>query len=163
LVTNPQDCDDLDQRSSLESLPSGYSERLGLLINKLAFELLHRVTPRFDELGIDGKDYALLAVLSEDAVGSQAELAKTCSMLPAQVVPVLDALQAKGWVERKRDERDRRRMIVAITPAGRKLLAKADAATQDVERELMGTDTEDLRERLAESFSAALPGAKIAA
>ena len=54
-------------------------------------ELFVRMTPHFEELGIDGRDYSLLAVLSNDAPGSQAELARLCSLLPAQLVPVLDA------------------------------------------------------------------------
>jgi DNA-binding MarR family transcriptional regulator len=107
-------------------------------------------------LGLDGRDYTLLAVLSRDDAGSQAELATLCGLLPAQLVPVLDALQAKGFVERRRDERDRRRSIVRITDEGRDVLARADEAAAEVEQGLLGDVVEELRERLARTVDAAL-------
>jgi DNA-binding MarR family transcriptional regulator len=142
------------------ALPQGIAERSGLLVYKLADELVVRMTPHFVELGIDGRDYSLLAVLSNDAPGSQAELAALCALLPAQLVPVLDALERAGLVERRRDERDRRRMIVRITDEGRERLARADAAAAEIELELMGDLRDELLDRLPATFRAALPGAE---
>lgn len=160
LVSPDETCEPMTDQGPLQSLPQGVAERLGLLVTKLAHEMLVRVTPAFDELGIDGRDYSLLAVLSNDAPGSQAQLAELCGLLPAQLVPVLDALERTGLVERQRDERDRRRLIVRITADGRELLAKADAAAHGIERELMGDLGEEIRERLVGSFRAALPSAE---
>lgn len=147
----------------IDVLPQGVAERRGLLVYKLANELLVRMTPHLEELGIDGRDYSLLAVLSNDAPGSQAELARLCSLLPAQLVPVLDALERDGLVERRRDERDRRRMIVRITDGGRERLARADEAASAIEDELLGPLDEAVQARLADGFRAALaPGATVA-
>ncbi|MEV4420182.1 MarR family transcriptional regulator [Patulibacter sp. NPDC049589] len=140
----------------LAVLPQGVAERRGLLVYKLANELFVRMTPHFEALGIDGRDYALLAVLSNDAPGSQAELARLCSLLPAQLVPVLDALERDGLVERRRDDRDRRRMIVRITDGGRERLAAADEAARVIEDELLGPVDDDLQARLGDGFRAAL-------
>jgi DNA-binding MarR family transcriptional regulator len=155
--------DDCVAAPGLQALPQGVAERLGLLFTKISSEMLTRVTPGFTELGIDGRDYSLLAVLSNDAPGSQAELAALCSLLPAQLVPVLDALERKGLVERHRDERDRRRLIVRITEEGRQRLAKADAIARATELELLGDLGDELRDRLGASFSAALPGPGVVA
>jgi len=141
----------------MSALPQGVVERRGLLVYKLANELFARITPHFEALGIDGRDYYLLAVLSNDAPGSQAELAALCSLLPAQLVPVLDALEQDGLVERRRDERDRRRMIVRITDTGRERLAQADEASRTIEAELLGPLDAEVQERLGEAFRAALP------
>lgn len=138
------------------ALPQGVAERPGLLFFKLSQQLLARMEPHFEELGIDGRDYTLLAVLSNDAPDSQAELAALCSLLPAQLVPVLEALERQGLVERRRDERDRRRLIVRITDGGRERLAEADAAAQVIERELLGNLGEELQAQLAASVRAGL-------
>lgn len=152
-----------DSERPLRVLPQGVAERPGLLVYKLADELVVRMTPHFLELGIDGRDYALLAVLSNDAPGSQAELAALCSLLPAQLVPVLDALERDGLVERRRDERDRRRMIVRITDEGRERLGRADEAAAVIEADLLGELRDELLDRLPATFRAALPGeAKVA-
>jgi DNA-binding MarR family transcriptional regulator len=146
---------------ALTSLPAGIAERTGLLVVKVAYELERRGAERLGALGLDGRDYSLLAVLSHDDAGSQAQLATLCGLLPAQLVPVLDALQAQGYVERRRDERDRRRSIVRITDAGRAVLAQADEAAGELERELLGDVGEELRERLVRAVAAGLatPGA----
>jgi DNA-binding MarR family transcriptional regulator len=140
----------------LTALPQGVAERRGLLVYKLAHEIVARMEPHFRELGIDGRDYYLLAVLSNDAPGSQAELAQLCSLLPAQLVPVLDALERDGLVERRRDERDRRRMIVRITEQGRSRLAEADEAARVIEDDLLGPLDDGVLGRLGDGFRAAL-------
>ncbi|WP_022929680.1 MarR family winged helix-turn-helix transcriptional regulator [Patulibacter americanus] len=145
-----------DTTWALTTLPAGVADRTGLLLIKVAFEMERRGVDRLRPLGLDGRDYTLLAVLSRDDAGSQAELATLCGLLPAQLVPVLDALEAKGFAERRRDERDRRRSIVRITDEGREVLARADEIASAVERELLGDVGEELRERLARTVDAAL-------
>ena len=155
-MIDDQPCVAQDDPHRLSVLPRGVAERRGLLVYKLASELFVRMTPVFEELGIDGRDYSLLAVLSNDAPGSQAELARLCSLLPAQLVPVLDALERDGLVERRRDERDRRRIIVRITEPGRARLAQADAAARTIEDELLGTLDDEALGRLEAGFREAL-------
>ncbi|MDO9408390.1 MarR family winged helix-turn-helix transcriptional regulator [Patulibacter sp.] len=155
-MIDDQACLAQDDPNRLSVLPQGVAERRGLLVYKLANELFVRMTPHFEELGIDGRDYALLAVLSNDAPGSQAELARLCSLLPAQLVPVLDALEQGGLVERRRDDRDRRRMIVRITDEGRARLAQADAAARTIEDELLGPLDDEAVARLGAGFRDAL-------
>jgi DNA-binding MarR family transcriptional regulator len=145
-----------DAHWSLTTLPAGVADRTGLLLIKVAHEMERRGIERLAPLGVDGRDYTLLAVLSRDDAGSQAELATLCGLLPAQLVPVLDALEAKGFAERRRDERDRRRSIVRITDEGRAVLARADEAAAEVEHELLGDVGDELRERLGRTVDAAL-------
>lgn len=154
-VIDSEACEAVPEKR-LSVLPQGVAERRGLLVYKLAAELFLRITPHFEALGIDGRDYYLLAVLSNDAPGSQAELARLCSLLPAQLVPVLDALEQEGLVERRRDDRDRRRMIVRITDEGRSRLQAADEASRAIEEDLLAAVDDDLRDALADGFRASL-------
>ena len=83
-------------------------------------------------MGLSGRQYMVLAVLSADAPPSQLELAGLCGLLPAQIVPVIDELERRGLVARQRSETDRRRSVVRLTEAGREILEQADALGREL-------------------------------
>lgn len=58
---------------------------------------------------------------AEEATAGQ--LAKAAGLTPASVTATLDHLEAEGMVERRRSERDRRVVVVSLTPEGRALVA----------------------------------------
>jgi DNA-binding MarR family transcriptional regulator len=113
-------------------VPRGVAQRPSLLLNKLATQLLMRAEGPLAAIGLSGRQYMVLAVMDSDQPESQLELANLCGLLPAQLVPVLDELEARGIVERRRSEADRRRSVVRLTEEGRALLARGD----DLERRL---------------------------
>ncbi|MGH9483219.1 MAG: MarR family winged helix-turn-helix transcriptional regulator, partial [Terriglobales bacterium] len=53
------------------------------------------------------REFWLLAMV-HDAPMPQHELAALCGLDPSTLVPLLDALERRGWVARRRDPRDRR-------------------------------------------------------
>jgi DNA-binding MarR family transcriptional regulator len=53
------------------------------------------------------------------------------------MVALVDALEAKGLVERHRSPADRRKNIVALTPAGQNRLRRAGKARDEVEGEFL--------------------------
>src|SRR4051812_30306596 len=113
--------------SDLVSYPRGIYERPALLLVKVGNQIVDRAEDALAEMGLSGRQYMLLAVLSADDAPSQLELAGLCGLLPAQVVPVLDKLEERGLVARTRSETDRRRYVVSLTDAGREALEQADA------------------------------------
>jgi DNA-binding MarR family transcriptional regulator len=147
--------------SSFESsLPRGFADRPALLLHKLGTQILMRAEDPLAAIGLSGRQYVLLAVLGSDAPASQLELAELCGLLPAQVVPVLDEMESRGLVERTRSETDRRRSVVRVTAAGRKLLVKADALGASIMDVLFGDLDPEARERLDEMFRVALARAR---
>lgn len=64
----------------------------------------------------------VLAGLAEFGSASQKEISGRLRIDPSDLVSVLDDLEQQGMVSRARDERDRRRYVVTIKPAGRKAL-----------------------------------------
>jgi DNA-binding MarR family transcriptional regulator len=106
--------------------PRGITERPALLLVKLGNEIVQRGEDPLAAMGLSGRQYMVLAVLSTDAPPSQLELAGLCGLLPAQVVPVIDELERRGFVARQRSETDRRRSLVSLTDAGQEILARAD-------------------------------------
>ena len=147
--------------SNLESsLPRGFAERPALVLHKLGTQILMRAEDPLAAIGLSGRQYVLLAVLGSDAPASQLELAELCGLLPAQVVPVLDEMESRGLVERTRSETDRRRSVVRVTAAGRKLLVKADALGASIMDALFTDVDPEARERLDEMFRVALARAR---
>jgi DNA-binding MarR family transcriptional regulator len=149
----------MERPSAGKPLLRGIADRPALLMHKLGNEVLRRAEVPLDEMGLSGRQYITLAVLDSDAPSSQAQLARLCGLLPAQLVAVIDELERDGLVERTRDEQDRRRSVVHTTAKGRRLLARADALAVRIEDELLGHLTAEQRGRLHEVLREALEGA----
>lgn len=63
-----------------------------------------------------------LAWLADRGPMSQREVSERVNVNPGDLVGVIDALEEFGFVERHRDERDRRRYALHLTEAGRQAL-----------------------------------------
>ena len=138
----------------------GITTRPALVLVKLGNEVLARSEDPLAALGLSGRQYLVLAVLATDEPSSQLELASLCGLLPAQIVPVLDALERRQLVARQRSEDDRRRSVVRLTPAGARTLAKADELARSIEDALFGDLDPDLREQLNETLRGGLTRAR---
>jgi DNA-binding MarR family transcriptional regulator len=86
----------------------------------------------------------VLAVLAGKEPLSQQEAAEQLGVDRTTMVALIDALEAKGLVERHRSAQDRRRNIVELTPAGRDSLRRASRARDNVEREFLAPLGDDL-------------------
>jgi DNA-binding MarR family transcriptional regulator len=114
---------------------SAMSRRLGFLITQAH----HRFRGRADEilrpLGIEVRHVGALTALA-DGVPSQRELADRLRVSGPVVVEMVDALEARGMVERRRDPADRRSNALVVTALGRSVLESArgelDAATREL-------------------------------
>ena len=116
----------------MHSFPRGVTERPALLLVKLADDVMSRAEDPLAALGLSGRQYTVLAILSADAPPSQLDLAGMCGLLPAQIVSVIDELERRGFVARQRSETDRRRSVVTLTERGREILGQADALGRDL-------------------------------
>ena len=144
----------------MPEIPRGFAERPALLVVKLGNEVAGRAQDPLAGLGLSGRQYMVLAILSSDEPSSQLELARLCGLLPAQIVPVVDELERRGLAERQRDEADRRRSVVRATPQGLELLARADELARSIEDALFGDLAPAARERFADAMRAALARAQ---
>lgn len=99
------------------------------------------------DCGITEQQWRILRVLDEYGAQDASSLAeRACLLLPSQT-RIVQTLLEKGLVTRQTDERDRRKQTVAITGAGRAIIAdKLDEAKAIAARieEVIG------RERLAQ-------------
>jgi DNA-binding MarR family transcriptional regulator len=102
--------------------------------------------------------FAVLACLEEFGSASQRAISERLRLDPSDLVGFVDWLESAGFVERQRDERDRRRYAVDLTPAGRQALRTRARAAERMNAELFGALTEAEREQLLTLLLRSLEG-----
>ncbi|MGD2113183.1 MAG: MarR family transcriptional regulator, partial [Gammaproteobacteria bacterium] len=74
--------------------------------------------------GLTGPQALILKVLQDGSLAA-GELAARISLSQGTVTDILNRLESRGLVQRLRDTRDRRRVLVRTTPAGHALLQQS--------------------------------------
>lgn len=77
--------------------------------------------------------YVVLDALDRSPVRTQAALAEAIGADKTRIIPTLDELQQRGYIERRPDPDDRRVRLLEITPSGRDV--KNDVQTKIQQRE----------------------------
>ena len=91
-------------------------------------------------------EYVVLSGLVDGPAQTQARLAEAVGRDKTRLIPILDALEARGLVTRAPDPADRRNKTVALTAPGRALRAAVAGAIGVAEEELLGAlDTAERR------------------
>lgn len=101
--------------------------KASLSAGRVAARLARQVDVGLSEVELSLPQYRILMFLAEGAVAASA-LAANLAVSRPSVTAVVDGLVSRGLVERRHDDGDRRRVGHTLTPAGRTLLAQADAA-----------------------------------
>jgi DNA-binding MarR family transcriptional regulator len=114
-------------------LPAELVASPGFLLGRLGMSLKLEAMEEFEAAGFSGYHYSILALLDEGARKTQSAIADALQYDPSQLVALLDGLEEKGLVERRRDPDDRRRQMVTLTPAGRTQLAAFRKLVQKLE------------------------------
>jgi MarR family transcriptional regulator, lower aerobic nicotinate degradation pathway regulator len=107
------------------------------LINQAALPASRLVANGLARAGMRRHHYSLLAALDEAGPASQADLSRRTTIDRSDMVATVNELEEQGLVERKSDPTDRRRNVVAITPAGRRRLGQLDRLLAKVQDELL--------------------------
>ncbi len=135
-----------------------FAESLGFMLvkNALIFEKLADI--RLAPLDITSSQMRVLMMIGYAGFTMASTIAKKLGSNAGGVVRSLDKLEAKGWIERIRSEKDRREVHLRLTKEGEVLIDKIpDYLKEPLNRALKGISQEEhqqlmrLLERVAEN------------
>jgi DNA-binding MarR family transcriptional regulator len=120
--------------------PLPFDESIGFLVRDLNRAIQRALQGRIAAFGVSPGGWYFLRVLWEEEGLTQRELAARVGMMEPTAVIALRGLERAGWIRRTRDARDRRKILVTLTPSGRalreRLLPLAHAVNAEVCRGL---------------------------
>lgn len=115
-----------------------FSMSLPMMLYRALDVVMPRFRAIFREFGLTEQQWRILRVLWEREELSSRELADLTLIPPPSLVGIVDRLEQRDMVARRRDENDRRGVFVSITREGRKLkrlvTPRVDAAYREIRR-----------------------------
>lgn len=137
------------------------------LLHRLGADATRLLAVELQPLGLRPRHFAAFHTLASEGGCSQRTLGAALGMDPNSVVVVIDDLQQRGLVERRRDPNDRRRYALYLTDAGRDMLEQVRAAAATVEQAMLApldpAQREAIRGMLTTIAGIAAPAAAAAA
>ena len=85
----------------------------------------------FGDTGFTYPKYVVLKALEESGPSSLGELSARVGVEANTLSPLLKRLSEYGLIERVRDQRDERRVVLDLLPFGREVLAEADRVASE--------------------------------
>lgn len=113
-----------------------------------------------DLLGITVRQLMLLSYLRWGGAALQQQLCEYLWMDPNNCVLLLNELEERGYLERRRDPTDRRRHVVDLTDAGLHALEQAERAQESIGEQLFAGLSDEERGTLRSLLSRALEPAQ---
>jgi len=97
------------------------NDELGWLIARSRRHVFRHAHERLERMGASMFSFPLLRRVVDHGSLSQLELARQTAQQPSTVCRTLEDMERQKLVRRTRDPRDRRRVLVRVTPQGRAL------------------------------------------
>lgn len=132
---------------SASPVSSWISSATGYLLVRMGDAARTRIEQELVHWRISGKELRVLAAAREEP-RSQQDLARLTGMDRTTMVAVVDKLEGLGYARRERSPHDRRKYVVAVTPAGVDALAAAAARLAEAEAEFLAPLHEEERRTL---------------
>lgn len=124
------------------------------LLPRLAKQVMRRSSP--EQLGLELRFVMALSFLADHDGAPQQQLVDALCMDAKNVVLLLNELEDRELLIRRRDSEDRRRHRVHITAAGREALLRAGSAMEEVENQVLQALDSDERATLWKLLARAL-------
>jgi MarR family transcriptional regulator, transcriptional regulator for hemolysin len=109
------------------------------------------------ELGISPRAHYVLAQARTGDL-TQRQIGERCGVDKTTMVVTLDQLERAGLAERRPAPTDRRARLVAVTPAGERVLERAQDVVRRIQDDLLATLPEQDREAFLRALTALVSG-----
>ena len=130
------------------SLPKELVGSATFLLKRLGYAAKEQAMEAYDQVGLHPYHHAVLIALKEGPHDTQGAIADELGYDRGQLVGLLDELEERGLVERRRDPNDRRRQLVRITAQGKRMLSSLRALARRVEADFLAPLSEEERAEL---------------
>lgn len=101
-----------------------------LLLVQLGMEAARQFGERLAPLGVEPRHVGMLSRLAANEGKAQQVIGELIGLNPTQMVFLVDELESRGFVERRRNPADRRSYALYLTPAGKDMLGKVREVAQ---------------------------------
>jgi DNA-binding MarR family transcriptional regulator len=128
--------------------PKEFLSSAAFLLKRLALVVKERSLEAFESTGLSPYHHGVLALLEEEPRETQAMIADALGYDRSHLVGLLDELEERGLIERRRDPGDRRRHLVSLTPEGRRALNRLRSIVKRVEDEFFAPLDAEQRQAL---------------
>ena len=130
------------------------SRNFGFLLNDVARLMRTAYDRRIRKLGLTRAQWWVLTHLYRSNGVSQTELAETLEIEKPTLGRLLDRLEAKGWVKREHDAKDRRVWRVHLTEEVEPALRTMRAIAKELRRDALSGISAAERERFVDTLLA---------
>ncbi|MES9830988.1 MAG: MarR family transcriptional regulator [Candidatus Thiodiazotropha sp. LLP2] len=83
------------------------------------------------ESGLTGPQLLIMQIIHEEGPVTSSVLARSVSLSQATVTTILDRLEKKAYLTRERDNKDKRKVWISLSDAGRQVLRNAPTLLQE--------------------------------
>jgi len=138
--------------SNLRDEPQRLQESLGFLVNSLARLMRVALENKLQNEKFSPTAWTVLMALGENDGLNQTDLSRRTYNDGATITRTLDQLAEINYIERHRDDNDRRVQIVVLTESGRKAYMKAAQYGREINDEATSSLSPTERSRFEESI-----------
>jgi DNA-binding MarR family transcriptional regulator len=126
----------------------GFDFGFAFLLVQLGTLVARQFREQLEPLGIEPRHFGMLTRLADNEGKAQQAIGELIGLNPTQMVFLVDELEDRGLVERRRNPADRRSYGLYLTDAGRDMLARVRAVARTHQGTLGASLTESEREQL---------------
>jgi DNA-binding MarR family transcriptional regulator len=127
----------MDDPAPPEFAPRRLAGMPSWLTSQVSLHALRLVNETLAQAGVRRQHFTVLVALEEHGASSQAELGRRVWMDRSDLHAVLNDLERDGLIARVRDEHDRRRNLVDLTPAGAGALERLGGLVESAQDALL--------------------------
>jgi DNA-binding MarR family transcriptional regulator len=134
---------------SIDKVNTAYLETLvGYNARRAALTVISLFVPRMAEYGLRPVDFSILSVIRHNPGITSKQLCSALNLLPPNLVGKIASLDKRGLLLRHPHPSDGRALGLQLTPEGQALMAQAEMAAFELEKEAASALSESERQTL---------------